>query len=112
MPVTRKVPNSLSPLTMDARLRIARLAMGLALVGEVAAEIVLALQHRARGPGAGRQAPFEIVGHAGRDLLDIGLVEGLAEAAEQLVDGVGHGRSSSKSSFCLALQLSSPRAAA
>jgi len=40
---------------------------------------------------AGVQAPFEIVGHAGGDLLDIGLVEGLAEAAEQVVDGVGHG---------------------
>src|SRR5262249_13427823 len=34
------------------------------------------------------------VGHAGRDLLDVGLVEGLAEAAEQVVDGVGHFSSS------------------
>src|SRR5258707_5450907 len=85
------------PAAMDARLRIARLAMGLALVGEVAAQIVLALQHRARGPRPGRQAPFEVFGHAGRDLLDIGLVEGLAEAAELVVDGIGHDDSSSSS---------------
>src|SRR5262249_4355137 len=80
------------PGAMDARLRVARLAMGLALVGEVAPESVLALEHRAGGPRAGSETPFEVVGHAGRDLLDVGLVESLAEAAEQIVDGVGHAR--------------------
>ena len=83
-----------APGAMDARLRIARLAVRLALVAEMGAQPVLALQHRAAGRAAHRpgvQAPFEVVGHAGGDLLDIGLVEGLAEAAEQVVDGVGHG---------------------
>ena len=75
---------------MDARFRIARLAMRLALVCEVRAQIVFALQHAARRRAAGIEAPFEIVGDAGRDLLGIGLIESLAEAAEEIVDGVAH----------------------
>src|SRR5262245_48046447 len=75
---------------MDACLREARLAMGLALVGEMRAQRLLALEHRAGRRAAGIEAPFEIVGDAGGDLLDVGLVEGPAEAAEQVVDGIGH----------------------
>src|SRR6185503_562312 len=75
---------------MDARLREARLAMRAALVGEVRAQRLLALEHAAGRRAAGIEAPFEVFGHAGRDLLDIGLVECPAEAAEQIVDRVGH----------------------
>src|SRR5471030_3337735 len=77
---------------MDARLRVARLAMGLALVGEVGEEIGLALQHAAGRGAAGVEAPLEIVGDTGRDLLGIGLVEGLAETAEEIVDSVARRR--------------------
>src|SRR6266851_2013247 len=76
---------------MDARLRVTRLAVRLALVAEIGAQPILAFQDRAGRRAAGVEAPFEIVGHAGGDLLDIGLVEGLAEAAEQVVDSISHG---------------------
>src|SRR5260370_32417960 len=76
---------------MDARLRVARLAVRLALVAKIGAQPVLAFQDRAGRRAAGVEAPFEIVGYAGGDLLDIGLVEGLAGAAEQVVASLSHG---------------------
>src|SRR5476649_1958789 len=66
---------------MDARFRVARFAMGLALVREIRAQVVLALEHAAGRRTARVEAPLEIVGDTGRDLLGVGFVDALAEAA-------------------------------